>query len=92
MIRKLALLGLAVFAGKKLLARSAAAASAPVSGVGHSPTDLERNAIRDDSRDGNLRADPHFRPDPHGHIPEEDLEGLRPVTFKPAASPAGYHS
>ncbi|MFC0203966.1 hypothetical protein [Novosphingobium soli] len=79
MIRKLVLLGLATFVGKKLLARSAS----PSANVGHAPTDLAGDA----PRDGSTRADPHFRPDPHGHVPEEDLEGLRPVTFKPAAYP-----
>lgn len=84
MIRKLALLGLAAYAGRKLLARSAA----KVDHIGYTPRDLHR----DPAQDRNQRADPHFRPDPHGHVPEEDLEGLRPVTFKPTAVPAGYTS
>lgn len=84
MIRKLVLLGLAAFAGRKLLARNAAKGDK----VGYTPRDL----VRDPARDRNRRADPHFRPDPHGQVPEEDMEGLRPVTFKLAAVPAGYTS
>lgn len=82
MIRKLALLGLAAYAGKKLLDRNAQPS------VGHPLNDLSREMLRDNT----TRADPHFRPDPHGHVPPEDLEGLRPVTFKPAERPMGYVS
>lgn len=82
MIRKLALLGIAAFAGKKLLDHKAGASA------GHAPTDLGADL----QRDNHARADPHFRPDPHGHVPPEDLEGLRPVTFKPADQPVGYAS
>lgn len=87
MLKKLALVGLAVFAGKRWLERSGGSTGGPAP-VGHAAHDLDR----DMRGNGSTRADPHFRPDPHGSVPEEDLEGLRPVTFKPAAVPAGYRS
>lgn len=86
MIRKLALLGLATYAGKKILARSSSARNAV--SVGHAPTDLDRGPFRNHSD----RADPHFRPNPHGPVPPEDLEGLRPVTVEPARQPFGVAS
>lgn len=88
MIRKLAAVGLAIYFGNKLLGRSAATAGrTATSGPGHAPTDLENGRLGVGER-----ADEHFRPDPHGHIPPEDLEGLRPVTIKPGLTPAGYTS
>lgn len=86
MIRKLALLGLATYAGKKILARSSP--SGKEVSVGHAPIDLDRAPLRNHAG----RADPHFRPDPHGPVPPEDLEGLRPVTVEPSRQPFGVAS
>jgi hypothetical protein len=53
--------------------------------VGHVTTDLSG----DTHPDGSQRADDHFRPDLHASVPPEDIEGLRPVTVKPAKQPLG---
>lgn len=74
MIRKLASLGLAAFAGSKLFARNAA----KIEKVGHKPRDLDRDSACDRSRS----ASPHYRPGPHGHVREDHLDGLRPVSSR----------
>lgn len=76
MLRKLAFLGLAAFAGKTLWNKHKADQADGRQVPGHRPTDLEG----DTHPDGSARADDHFRPDIHAGVAEADREGLRPAT------------
>lgn len=87
MLRKLAFLGLAAYAGRVLFnrirnpeaadaGRSPDGAPAAGDGPGHRPTDLSGDV----HPDGSSRADDHFRPDVHARVAEDERESLRPVT------------
>lgn len=81
MLRKLAFLGIAAYAGRKLFQKAQGASDA-TTGPGHRPTDLSGAS----HPDGSARADDHFRPDPHASVAAEDKESLRPATIAAPAS------
>lgn len=95
MLRKLAFLGLAAYAGRALFNRTKGTdASDPVAASdfdaaasrsgGQSAGDVPGHPPTDLSGeahpDGSARADDHFRPDVHAPVAEEDRESLRPAT------------
>lgn len=86
MLKTLAFLGIAAFAGRHLLkGRTGAEPAEKGTGAGHRPDDL----LGSEHPDGSTRADPHYRPDIHAHVDTQDRESLRPVTMKSARGPVG---
>lgn len=97
MLRKLALLGLAAYAGRALFRKTTGSSSsddvaasdfdaaATRSGARSAGTEASGHAPTDLSGarhpDGSARADDHYRPDIHASVAEEDRESLRPATM-----------
>ncbi len=98
MLRKLAFLGLAAYAGRALFNRTkgsedtdavaasdfdAAASRSGARSAGNVPGHAPIDLSGDAHPDGSARADDHFRPDVHAPVAEEDRESLTPATMPP---------